>query len=125
VITIEQVRMLTGSDVYDRNGDRIGGVGRVWPDDAGRPAWAGVRTGLFGLGESLIPLEGARLDGDRLVVPFDRALVKEAPDVDAPADRPLPHDVARLLSDHYGLFWIGTERDRVSRPRLRGRRSIG
>jgi hypothetical protein len=125
VITIEQIRMLTGSDVYDRNGDRIGSVGRIWPDTSGRPAWAGVRTGLFGLDESLMPLEGGHLDGGRLVVPFDRAVVKDAPNVDAPASGPLPHDEARRLSEHYGLLWVGAEPDRVGRPRLRGRRSIG
>ncbi|WP_433788873.1 PRC-barrel domain-containing protein [Actinoplanes sp. CA-252034] len=125
MITTDQLRTLTGLDVHDRDGDRIGTVGRIRQDDAGRPAWAGVRTGLFGRTESLVPLEGAHLDDDRLVVPFARAVVKEAPAVDTPPDEPLtPHDVRRLC-DHYGLLWFGAENVRILRPRLPGRRSIG
>jgi hypothetical protein len=125
VITNEQIRMLTGRDVHDRDGEKIGTVGRVRPDDAGRAAWAEVRTGLFGLGWSLVPLEGAHLDGDRLVVPFDRTTVKEAPSVASPPDEPLARDEERRLCDHYDLLWVGVEHVRPNRPRLRGRRSIG
>ncbi|GIE80560.1 hypothetical protein Aph02nite_65100 [Actinoplanes philippinensis] len=125
MITIAQMSLLTGLDVHDRDGDRIGTVGRVRQDDAGRPAWAGVRTGLFGRTESIVPLEGAHLDGDRLVVPFDRATIKDAPAVESSVDGSLTPGDVRRLCEHYGLLWLGTENVRVLRPRLPGRRSIG
>jgi hypothetical protein len=125
VITNEQIRTLTGRDVHDRTGEKIGTVGRVRPDDAGRPTWAAVRTGLFGFSESLVPLEGAHLDGGRLVVPFDKATVKRSPALETPPEEPLTRDDERRLCDHYDLLWVGVEHVRPSRPRLLGRRFIG
>lgn len=78
-------------DLLDRNGnvvstdgDKIGSIGQVYADDdSGQPAWVTVKTGLFGTSESFVPLEGARVDGDDLVVPYSKDQVKDAPRVDA------------------------------------------
>ncbi len=105
MITQEQIPSLYGTDVYDRTGDKVGSVGAVWSDGAGRPAWASVRTGLFGLGESLVPLQDAERHGDRVVVPFEKAQIKDAPDVDADADEPLTDEEVTRLYEHYGLSW--------------------
>ncbi|WIM99257.1 PRC and DUF2382 domain-containing protein [Actinoplanes oblitus] len=103
MITQENIRTLQGTTVYDRDGDKIGSAGQVWTDAAGMPTWISVRTGLFGLNESLIPLQDAELQGDRLVVPFDKATVKEAPNVDADHDEPLTQDEVDQLYGYYGL----------------------
>ncbi|MDI6102705.1 PRC and DUF2382 domain-containing protein [Actinoplanes sp. NEAU-A12] len=105
MISVEQVHTLSGRDVYDSDGDKIGSVGQVWSDGVGQPTWASVRTGLFGLNESLVPLETADLQGDRLVVPFDKSTVKGAPNVDADHDEPLTQKDVERLYEYYGLSW--------------------
>src|SRR3954470_15839780 len=98
---IDTVLGWRGRDVLDRDGDRIGKLGDVYlepPPDL--PAWAGVRTGLFGARESFIPLEGIEEAGDDLRVPWEKDLVKDAPNVDA--DVELDEDGERRLFEHYG-----------------------
>jgi hypothetical protein len=88
-----------GRTVVDRHGERIGKLGDLYLDDADRPAYAGVRTGLFGRRESIIPLDGvAERDGD-LVVPLDAALVRDAPSLDP--DESLAPEDEEQLSRHY------------------------
>ncbi|MFC4144787.1 PRC and DUF2382 domain-containing protein [Micromonospora mangrovi] len=106
----EQATGVIGREVYDSDGDKIGTVGQVWADAAGRPAWASVRTGFFGVNESLVPLQVARMQGDRLTVPFDKGTVKDAPNVDADVDEPLSSAEVADLYRHYGLSWEDTER---------------
>ncbi|MGA5298357.1 DUF2382 domain-containing protein [Nucisporomicrobium flavum] len=105
MIAQEQIHSLYGREVYDRDGDKIGSIGQVWGDGVGRPAWASVKTGLFGLNESMIPLQDADLQGDRLIVPFEKAVVKDAPNVDAADDEPLAEDEVTRLYDYYNLSW--------------------
>jgi hypothetical protein len=60
-----------------------GAVGQVYLDDeTGRPEWVSVNTGMFGLNESLVPLQDASLAGDRLDVAYDKETVKAAPRVE-------------------------------------------
>lgn len=106
----EQATGVIGREVYDNDGDKIGTVGQVWADAAGRPAWASVRTGLFGMNESLIPLQVAQVQGDRVTVPFDKGVVKDAPNVDVDNDEPLSSAEVADLYRHYGLSWNDTGR---------------
>lgn len=88
--------------VLSTEGDKIGSVGQVYADDAdGQPTWVTVKTGIFGSSESFVPLEGARLDGDNIVVPYTKDQVKDAPRVDA--DGHLEPSEEDRLYDHYGL----------------------
>jgi len=105
MITREQVTTLIGRDVYDRDGDKIGTVGQVWADAAGMPTWASVRTGLFGTNESLVPLQDADLQGDRLTVAYEKSTVKDTPNIDASHDEPLSEDEVNRLYQHYGMSW--------------------
>ncbi len=105
MITQEQVHSLYGRDMYDRDGDKVGSIGQIWDDGIGRPGWASVRTGLFGLHESLVPLQDADLQGDRVVVPFDKAQIKDAPNIDAEHDEPLGQDEVDRLYQYYGMSW--------------------
>src|SRR4051794_35095787 len=105
MVAQEQISTLYNSDVYDSNGNKIGSVGQVWGDPAGQPSWVSVKTGLFGLNESLVPLQQADLQGDRLVVPFTKDKVKDAPNIDASADEPLDPDDVEGLYSYYGLNW--------------------
>ncbi len=103
MITQEHIHTLQGREVHDRDGDKIGTAGQVWTDAAGLPTWVSVRTGLFGLNESLVPLQDADLADDRLVVPFDKATVKDAPNVDAAHDEPLSQEEVDRLYSYYGV----------------------
>ncbi|TKV56415.1 DUF2382 domain-containing protein [Nakamurella flava] len=90
-----------GRNAVDRNGDKIGSIGQVYLDDAtGQPDWVTVNTGLFGHKEKFVPLAGASSTGDDVVLPFDKDVVKDAPDI-ADADH-LDEDEERMLYDYYG-----------------------
>jgi uncharacterized protein (TIGR02271 family) len=71
-----------GRNAVDPQGDKIGSVGQVYlNDETGQPDWITVNTGLFGMKENFAPLAGSSFDGENLVLPFDKAVVKDAPDV--------------------------------------------
>src|SRR5206468_1209529 len=73
-------RNLIGRKAFDRDGTRIGTVDEVYLDDAtGVPEWAAIRTGLFSR-DAFVPLGPSELVDGTLHVPFDRALIKDAPD---------------------------------------------
>ena len=88
-----------GRTVLDCDGEKIGKFEELYLDDGDRPAWAAVTTGLFGLRQSFVPLDGARLDGDDLRVPYGRDQVKDAPNIDP--DEQLSSEEENLLERHY------------------------
>jgi len=105
MISQETIATLYGSEVYDRNNERVGMVGQVYAaEEAGQPAWVSVRTGWFGQRESLVPIEGAQWEGDQRVrVPYDKEQIKGAPHVDVDANEPIgPEEMAGLYR-HYNL----------------------
>ncbi|HYN96972.1 MAG TPA: PRC and DUF2382 domain-containing protein [Pilimelia sp.] len=110
MIAQEQIGSLYGKDVYDRDGDKIGSLGQVWSDAAGQPAWASVKTGLFGMNESFVPLADAEWRGDDLTVPYEKAMVKDAPNVDASHDEPLQTEDVTRLYEYYGMSWEDSQR---------------
>jgi uncharacterized protein (TIGR02271 family) len=103
---------LDGLTVYDSNGEKIGAVGRVYvDDDTGIPDWITVKTGLFGMKESFVPLAGARRVGSDLHVSHPKDRVKEAPRVDADAHLSVPEE--EELYRHYGMTRKATSRARA------------
>lgn len=89
-----------GRTVLDRNGEKIGKIGELYLDeDTDRPAYAGVKTGLLGLKESIVPLDGVTEHEGDLVVPYDAGHVRDAPSLDP--DTALEPDEADRLADHY------------------------
>ncbi|HEY9525305.1 MAG TPA: PRC and DUF2382 domain-containing protein [Thermopolyspora sp.] len=100
--TETQVKQLIGCKIIGSNGEEIGKVGQVYLNDASRqPEWVTVRTGLFGMRESFVPLRNARHVGEELHVPYDKAQVKEAPHLDA--GQHLSVEEESQLYRHYGL----------------------
>ena len=94
-------RSLIGRKALDQNGAKIGTVDEVYLDDAtGDPEWAAVRTGLFSR-DAFIPLEPSELVDETLRVPFERALIKDAPDFGV--GRHLSPQQELQLYYHYGL----------------------
>ncbi|HEX5540167.1 MAG TPA: PRC and DUF2382 domain-containing protein [Micromonospora sp.] len=109
MISQETIATLYGSEVYDRNENKIGKIGQVYAaEEEGQPAWVSVRTGWFGERESLVPIAGARWEGDQnLRVPYDKAQIKAAPHIDVKANEPIEPDQLTGLYQHYGLRWDG------------------
>ncbi len=102
MITQDDIHRIAGTDVYDADGDKIGTAGQVYLDNhSGAPEWVSVRTGLFGTKESFVPLQGARLGGDRLEVAFGKERVKDAPRIDV--DGSLTPAEESELYTYYGL----------------------
>ncbi|MEU6990971.1 PRC and DUF2382 domain-containing protein [Streptomyces sp. NPDC046465] len=93
---------LAGLTAYDQTGEKIGSVEQVYLDDrSGRPEWVTVKTGLFGMKQSFVPLAGARRQDDQLHVATTKEAVKDAPRVEA--DQHLEPEQEHELYRHYGL----------------------
>ncbi|WP_330176869.1 PRC-barrel domain-containing protein [Streptomyces sp. NBC_01498] len=108
-------RSLIGRKAYDRDGHRIGTVDEVYLDDAtGVPEWAAVRTGLFSR-DAFVPLAPSTFRDGSLHVPYERRLVKGAPDFGV--GRHLSPDQEIQLYRHYRLDLPGPPApERPSRP---------
>jgi PRC-barrel domain/Domain of unknown function (DUF2382) len=100
--SIETVRGWRGRVMVDRDSNKIGEVVDIYLDnETDRPEWAVVRTGLFGLRSSFVPLAEAREVGDELQVPHQRSQVKQAPNIEP--DGQLSAAEEAELYRHYGL----------------------
>jgi uncharacterized protein (TIGR02271 family) len=105
--TQDQIRNFVGATAYDPDGDKIGKVGHVYFDDqTDQPKWVTVNTGLFGMNESFVPVEGAELRGEDVVVRFDKAKVKDAPNVSAEGHLSVQEE--EQLYRYYGLDYGST-----------------
>ena len=93
-----------------------------------------VRTGLFGLRSTVVPLAEAREVGDELQVPHQRLQVKQAPNIEP--DGQLSAAEEAELYRHYGLDYDSVTLDngapagqalpnRLTRPTARPRRAGG
>src|SRR3954463_14527703 len=101
--TLEDVETWRGKKMVDADGDKIGTIEAVFLDrQTGQPAWAAVKTGLFGHKHTLVPIRDAQVtDDDQVRVPLDKEQVKDAPRIDP--DGELGPDEERRLWEHYGL----------------------
>lgn len=115
-LDIDTVLGWRGRTVRDAEGEKVGKLGDVFLDrETDQPAWAGVRTGLFGHRESYIPLEqiGEDEDGD-LRVPYPTQLIKDAPQIDP--EIALTEDEERALYTHYGREYAHVASDAPDIP---------
>ncbi|WP_030625313.1 PRC-barrel domain-containing protein [Streptomyces sclerotialus] len=100
-------RSLIGRKAFDRHGTKIGTIDEVYLDDAtGEPEWAAIRTGLFSR-DAFVPLEPSRLVEDALHVPYERKLIKDAPDFGV--GRHLSPEQELQLYHHYRLDISATD----------------
>jgi uncharacterized protein (TIGR02271 family) len=106
----EQLGRLVGATAYDRDGDRIGKVGAIYYDDVtDQPSWITVNTGFFGTHESFVPVQGADIQADRVVVGYDKAKVKDAPSI--AEDGHLSPGEEQKLYSYYGVdYSTGAQR---------------
>ncbi len=114
MITEHEIDHVIGSTLYSQDDEKIGRVGQVFLDDnTGQPEFLTVNTGLFGTSESFVPAQEASYSSDRVVVPFGKDQVKDAPNVDVDGGH-LDESQERQLFDYYGLDYgtAGTGQDR-------------
>lgn len=115
-MTTFDVNAILSSTAYGADGDKIGKVEQVFLDDnSGDPTFLTVNTGLFGAKENFVPVKGASQDGDRVVLPYTKDVIKDAPKVDA--DQHLSPAEEEELYRYYELNYedgrtAGTDRDR-------------
>jgi uncharacterized protein (TIGR02271 family) len=104
---VDELQAWHGRNLIDRDGDKVGSIENVYLDEeTGRPEWLTVKTGLFGTRETFVPSAEARAEGHDVRVPYEKAHVKDAPNVDA--DGALSQEEESRLYRHYGLGY--TER---------------
>jgi hypothetical protein len=109
--SIETARGWRGRVVVDPDHNKIGEVVDIYLDnETDQPEWAVVRTGLFGLRSSFVPLAEAREVGDELQVPHQRSKVKQAPTIE-PNGQLSAAEEAELYR-HYGLDYDTVTLDR-------------
>jgi uncharacterized protein (TIGR02271 family) len=113
--TLEDVKTWRGREAVGPDGEKVGKIDDIYLDrQSGEPEWAAVKTGLFGTNVSFVPLEGASESGDAIRLNYDKATVKDAPNVEA--DGELSPEEERRLYEHYGRDfgdWDDTSEDRT------------
>ena len=101
-MTTHSIEELANAIAFDSNGDKLGDVKQVFTNDAtGEPDFIEVAHGLFGMGSSLVPLRGYRLDEEGLHLAFEKDRIKDAPDL-ADEGHLTPEDQDTLYR-HYGV----------------------
>ncbi|MGX7829499.1 DUF2382 domain-containing protein [Actinokineospora sp. 24-640] len=123
---IDQARLdrLYECDMIDANGEKIGSVKQVWVDDlTGRPLWAEVNTGLFGLRDHFVPIQDASIGDGRVVVPLAKRQVKESPNISI-RDGQMSDEQQEELCRYYGLIPSAStgEHDRLPAEQTRADR---
>lgn len=89
-----------GSRVDDIYGANVGRLDDVWIDPGtGVPRWLLVKEGRFGGRSTLIPFEDATAGAGHVWVPYEREVVRGAPEVEAGAS--LTQQVEAALRAHY------------------------
>jgi uncharacterized protein (TIGR02271 family) len=92
---------MRGAPVYDSTGDKIGKVEEIFYDMQSRvPEWVGIGTGVFGTKRVLVPVEGAQVTEDGLLVAYDKEHVKDSPDID---DEEISAECEAELRAYYAL----------------------
>jgi hypothetical protein len=88
---------LAVSVVVDRVGTPLGRFRGVTPDGE----WAVVESGVVFRRSTLVPIDGCRSDGDRLVVSWSVSTVSSAPRLKPHDRRPVADDLRARLLDLY------------------------
>jgi len=110
VPTIEDVKAWRGNDAVGPDDNKLGTVEDIYLDqETGEPEWVALKTGMFGSKLSFAPLAQARLDGDTVVLPYEKDQIKSAPRVEA--DGALSQEEEAELYRHYGLDYTETRSD--------------
>lgn len=97
------IKKLLGARMTGPDGEELGTIEQIFFDDVtGAQEWARLRMGgLLGGKDRFVPLVGSTLSGKDLKVPYDKAKVKESPELTV--DRHITPEQEAQLRAHYGL----------------------
>lgn len=96
------IQSLAEATAYDTQGEKVGKIEDIYVNDAtGQPDFVSVSTGVFGLGEALVPLRGHTFDGEDVTLAFEKGRIQDAPVTDK--DGHLTERERDELYRHYGL----------------------
>src|SRR5947209_13725312 len=91
-----------GRDAYGSDGEKIGAIKEIYEDgQTGKPEWALVSSGLFGMRSHFVPLAGASPNGEAVTVSATKDQVAAAPSIEN--DGELSEADERTLFEHYGV----------------------
>lgn len=91
-----------GRGLIDSNGERVGVIEALYAAaSSDTPAWAAVRTGLFGTKETFVPITGAQPSGEDVRVPLTREQIRDAPRTEPDSEFTLEQELE--LYRHYGM----------------------
>jgi len=111
MISKDQISNVMGGELKSTGGETIGKIGQVFLDDqTGEPEWVTVKTGLFGSSETFVPIREASIEGNSVLVSWDKAKIKDAPNVDPEGGHLDQSEEARLY-EYYGMSYSESESD--------------
>ena len=106
-ITENDLTGLRDGNVISSSGEKIGSIGQIYLDDqTGEPTFVTANTGLFGMKQSFVPLQGAQVENGDVIVNYDKETVKDAPRIDD--DGSLTPEEEDELYRYYGIGGAGT-----------------
>jgi PRC-barrel domain len=108
--SIEAPEDLTGKDVHDQLGRKLGEVKRLYaPGGDGDPMWAAVDMpeGMFKRRIVFIPLARLKDEDGAILTPYSKQYIDDAPEVELSDE--LSSEDDRLLRDYYGLHEIRSD----------------
>ena len=107
---------LRGRELLDSDGKKVGTIEEIYYDThTSRPEWAAIRTGMLGTKLSFVPISQVQPHGERLRVPYDKARIKDAPNIEPDAD--LSETEEERLYSHYGMSYGDGRREPIGRDR--------
>lgn len=100
-------------DVLDCGNEKIGVVNNLWPDENGRLAYVGVRTGWLLHKDYLIPADGVEIHHDSRTVqlPYTAQTVKDAPEFDSTGS--FPNESVYKILYYYGTHDSATVEEAI------------
>ena len=109
-IDLKQIAPLRGKSVKSSDGKRLGSIDAIHYDGLKKDAeWLEIKVGrFFGDKRYLVPLEGAVIDHDALVLPFAQKQVQAEPRFDSWTG--LTPKVEEAYSEHFGTTLINRYR---------------
>lgn len=110
MITREAIGSVLGCIAFDKDHDKIGRIGNVYVDDrTGDPEWMTVQTGKFGGRETFVPIGQADLQGNDVVLPYQKEQVDNAPNISADRAGHLSEQDELKMYEYYGMSHPGAE----------------
>jgi sporulation protein YlmC with PRC-barrel domain len=99
--TIERIENLRGAPVYSTDREKIGTVENVFFDvETNEPRWLALSGGFLSTKSTVVPLHEATFEQDRIMVPFTKDQIRDAPDVVPDA---ISQHLEEKLFTYYGL----------------------